>query len=293
MVLLQGTIVAQALKNDIKATVENILSEKKRTPHLAAILVGDNGASKTYVSNKIKACKEVGFQSTIINLDENVDQSILINQIEKLNNNSAIDGILVQLPLPKQINEQDIVKSINPSKDVDGFHPLNTGKLLTGNPDFIPATPFGILLMLSHYNIETSGKKVVVIGRSNIVGRPISILLSQLGQNGNATVTVCHSKTNNIEQLCLEADIVIAAVGIPNFVKGNMIKNGAVVIDVGITRVPDNSKKLGYSIKGDVAFDEVFEKCSYITPVPGGVGLTTIAALLKNTLHAYYMNQGI
>ncbi len=292
MVLLQGSIVAQALKNDIKAEVECILSENKRVPHLAAILVGENGASKTYVSNKIKACKEVGFQSTIINLDENVSQHVLINEIEKLNNNSSIDGILVQLPLPQQINEQDIVKSIHPSKDVDGFHPLNTGKLLTGNPDFIPATPLGIVLMLSHYNIETSGKKVVVIGRSNIVGRPISILLSQPGKNGDATLTVCHSRTNNIEQICLEADIVIAAVGIPNFIKGNMIKNGAVVIDVGITRVPDTSKKLGYSIKGDVAFDEVFEKCSYITPVPGGVGLMTIAALMKNTLHAYYLHEG-
>jgi methylenetetrahydrofolate dehydrogenase (NADP+)/methenyltetrahydrofolate cyclohydrolase len=293
MELMHGKIAAQSIKNEIKSSVDNILQKNKRAPHLAAILVGENGASSTYVSNKIKACKEVGFNSTIVHLEESISEDKLIAEINRLNKNPEIDGILVQLPLPKQINEQVIVNCIHPSKDVDGFHPYNTGKLLTGNPDFIPATPFGIILLLSFYQIPTAGKKVVVIGRSNIVGRPISILLSQSGNNGDATVTVCHSRTKNIEQISKEADIIIAAVGIPGFVKKDMIKKDAVVIDVGITRVPDNSKTKGYRIMGDVDFDEVAAFCEYITPVPGGVGLMTIAALLKNTLHAYYLNEGI
>ncbi len=258
----------------------------KKTPHLAAVLVGTNGASETYVASKVKNCEEVGFKSSLLRFDENISESALIASIEELNNDDDVDGILVQLPLPKQINEEKIINIIHPGKDVDGFHPMSVGKMVQGSPTFIPATPYGILLMLEHYKIETSGKHAVVIGRSNIVGRPISILLSRNTYPGNCTVTVCHSRTANLKEICLQADIIVAALGIPEFLKADMVKENAVVIDVGITRVPDATKRSGFAIKGDVDFTNVSPKCSYITPVPGGVGLMTIAALLMNTFTA-------
>jgi len=287
MKLLDGKIVSTAIKAEIKEEVAKLLQKSKRVPHLVAILVGENGASKTYVQNKSKNCNEVGFKSTVINFEETITQDELINKIKELNHDSLVDGILVQLPLPLHINEQVIVSAIDPAKDVDGFHPFNVGKLVIGNADFISATPLGIMLLLEYYNIETAGKNTVVIGRSNIVGRPISILMNQSRDFGNSTVTICHSKTNNIKNICLQADIIIVALGVPNFLTEDMVKQGVVVIDVGITRVVDSTKPLGYSIIGDVAFDKVSPKCSFISPVPGGVGLMTIAALLKNTFKAY------
>ena len=287
MEILNGKIVSQHIKDELKSIVDNLILEGKRAPHLAAILIGNNGASETYVASKIKNCEEIGFKSTLIRLNENVAEQELIVAINQLNENDLVDGILVQLPLPPHFDEQKIINLINPNKDVDGFSPVSIGKMVLGMPSFIPATPYGIMLMLEHYNIETSGKHAVVIGRSNIVGRPMSILLGQSSKYGNCTVTVCHSRTKNIKEICLTADIIIAAIGIPEFVKSDMVKDGAVVIDVGITRVKDDSKKSGFSIKGDVEFDAVSPKCSFISPVPGGVGLMTIAALLKNTLNAY------
>jgi methylenetetrahydrofolate dehydrogenase (NADP+)/methenyltetrahydrofolate cyclohydrolase len=287
MEILNGKIVSQHIKDELKSIVDNLILERKRAPHLAAILIGNNGASETYVASKIKNCEEIGFKSTLIRLNENVAEQELIVAINQLNENDLVDGILVQLPLPPHFDEQKIINLINPNKDVDGFSPVSIGKMVLGMPSFIPATPYGIMLMLEHYNIETSGKHAVVIGRSNIVGRPMSILLSQSSKYGNCTVTVCHSRTKNIKEICLTADIIVAAIGIPEFVKSDMVKDGAVVIDVGITRVKDDSKKSGFSIKGDVEFDSVSPKCSFISPVPGGVGLMTIAALLKNTLNAY------
>jgi methylenetetrahydrofolate dehydrogenase (NADP+)/methenyltetrahydrofolate cyclohydrolase len=287
MEILNGKIVSQKLKNEIKSFVDHLILDGKRVPHLAAILVGNNGASETYVASKIKNCEEIGFKSSLIRLNENVVEQALIDEVIKLNNDNLVDGILVQLPLPAHFDEQKIINLINPNKDVDGFSPVSIGKMVLGMPTFIPATPYGVMLMLEHYNIETSGKHAVIIGRSNIVGRPMSILLNQSGKYGNCTVTVCHSRTKNIKEICLSADIIVAAIGIPEFVKSDMVKDGAVVIDVGITRVKDESKKSGFSIKGDVDFDAVSPKCSFISPVPGGVGLMTIAALLKNTLNAY------
>jgi len=257
-----------------------------KIPHLAAVLIGTNGASETYVASKVKNCAEVGFKSTLIRFDDDIAEDVLLEAIEKLNGDADIDGILIQLPLPGQINEEKVISCIDPNKDVDGFHPLNAGKMVQGLPTFIPATPNGILLMLEHYKIETSGKHAVVIGRSNIVGRPISILLGSNTYPGNCTVTVCHSRTKNLKEMCLQADIIVAALGIPGFLKADMVKEGAVVIDVGITRVADAEKKSGFVLKGDVDFDNVAPKCSYITPVPGGVGLMTIAALLMNTFTA-------
>jgi len=286
MQILDGKIVSQSVKDKVKDKVSLLQKAGKKTPHLAAVLVGTNGASETYVASKVKNCEEVGFKSSLIRLDEHIAESELIASIEKLNLDSDVDGILVQLPLPKQINEEKIINIIDPAKDVDGFHPMNIGKMVQGLPTFIPATPFGILLMLEHYNIETSGKHAVVIGRSNIVGRPISILLSRNTYPGNCTVTVCHSRTKNLKEICLQADIIVAALGIPGFLKADMVKEDAVVIDVGITRVPDPTKKSGFAIRGDVDFKHVSPKCSYITPVPGGVGLMTIAALLMNTFTA-------
>ncbi len=286
MQILDGKIVSQAVKEAVKEKADLFKNNGNKTPHLAAILVGTNGASETYVASKVKNCEEVGFQSTLIRLEENISESELISNIEKLNNDDDVDGILVQLPLPKHINEEKIINLISPDKDVDGFHPMSVGKMVQGLPTFIPATPYGILLMLEHYKIETSGKHAVVIGRSNIVGRPISILLSRNTYPGNCTVTVCHSRTMNLKEICLQADIIVAALGIPEFLKADMVKENAVVIDVGITRVPDASKKSGFAIKGDVDFANVAPKCSYITPVPGGVGLMTIAALLMNTFTA-------
>lgn len=287
MKLLDGKIVSTAIKAEIKEEVNKLLQKSKRVPHLVAILVGENGASKTYVQNKSKNCNEVGFKSTVINFENTITQDELIGKIKELNMDSLVDGILVQLPLPSHINEQVIVSAIDPAKDVDGFHPFNVGKLVLGNADLISATPLGIMLILEYYNIETVGKNTVVIGRSNIVGRPISILMNQSRDFGNSTVTICHSKTNNIKNICLQADIIIVALGVPNFLTEDMVKQGVVVIDVGITRVVDSTKPLGYSIIGDVAFDKVSPKCSFISPVPGGVGLMTIAALLKNTFKAY------
>ena len=286
MQILDGKIVSQAVKDSIKEKIILLKKEGNKTPHLAAVLVGSNGASETYVASKVKNCEEVGFTSSLLRLDEQIEEALLITTIEKLNKDENIDGILVQLPLPKHINEEKIINLIHPNKDVDGFHPVSVGKLVLGMPTFIPATPYGIILMLEHYKIETSGKHAVVIGRSNIVGRPISILLNSNSNPGNCTVTVCHSRTKNLKTICLQADIIIAALGIPEFLKADMVKENAIVIDVGITRVPDSTKKSGFAIKGDVDFINVAPKCSYITPVPGGVGLMTIAALLMNTLHA-------
>lgn len=286
MQILDGKIVSQSVKDKVKEKVTLRKKEGKKTPHLAAVLIGTNGASETYVASKVKNCEEVGFKSSLVRFDENIAEAELIVAIEKLNDDKDVDGILVQLPLPKQINEEKIINIIHPDKDVDGFHPMSIGKMVQGLPTFIPATPYGILLMLEHYKIETSGKHAVVIGRSNIVGRPISILLSRNTYPGNCTVTVCHSRTKNLKEICLQADIIVAALGISEFLKADMVKENAVVIDVGITRVADASKKSGFALKGDVDFANVAPKCSYITPVPGGVGLMTIAALLMNTFTA-------
>jgi methylenetetrahydrofolate dehydrogenase (NADP+)/methenyltetrahydrofolate cyclohydrolase len=270
----------------MKLKVAQLIAEGKKVPHLAAILVGNNGASETYVGSKVKTCEEIGFHSTLVRLEETISEFKLLATIEELNNDPDVDGILVQLPLPKHISDEKVINTILPSKDVDGFHPVSVGKMVQNLPTFIPATPHGIMLMLEHYKINTKGMHAVVIGRSNIVGRPMSILLSANTNPGNCTVTICHSHTKNIKELCLEADIVVAALGKPEFVTADMIKDGAIVIDVGITRVPDATKKRGYALKGDVQFDTVSPKCSYITPVPGGVGPMTIAALMKNTYRA-------
>ena len=286
MQILDGKIVSQSVKEKIKEKAISFKSNGNKMPHLAAILVGSDGASETYVASKVKNCEDVGFKSSLIRFDANIEEAELILAIEKLNCDADVDGILVQLPLPKQIDEEKIINIINPDKDVDGFHPMSIGKMVQGLPTFIPATPYGILLMLEHYKIETSGKHAVVIGRSNIVGRPISILLSRNTYPGNCTVTVCHSRTKNLKEICLQADIIVAALGIPEFLKADMVKENAVVVDVGITRVKDDSKKSGFALKGDVDFANVAPKCSYITPVPGGVGLMTIAALLMNTFTA-------
>jgi len=286
MQILDGKIVSQSVKEKIKEKTLLFKNNGHKMPHLAAILVGTNGASETYVASKVKNCEEVGFKSTLLRFDKNIAEAELIAAIEDLNANDDVDGILVQLPLPKQIDEEKIISIIDPNKDVDGFHPVSIGRMVQGLPTFIPATPYGILLMLEHYKIETPGKHAVVIGRSNIVGRPISILLSRNTYPGNCTVTVCHSRTKDLKAICLQADIIVAALGIPEFLKADMVKENAVVIDVGITRVADASKKSGFAIKGDVDFANVAPKCSYITPVPGGVGLMTIAALLMNTFTA-------
>ncbi|MBX2931897.1 MAG: bifunctional 5,10-methylenetetrahydrofolate dehydrogenase/5,10-methenyltetrahydrofolate cyclohydrolase [Chitinophagaceae bacterium] len=287
MILLDGKVASASVKEKLKTEVAKIISNKQRVPHLAAILVGNNGASETYVASKVKNCKEVGFQSTLIRFDNTVTENVLLNKIEALNNDESIDGILVQLPLPKHIQESTVIQAIHPEKDVDGFHPINAGKLVQGLPTIIPATPYGIMLLLEYYNISTKGKHAIIIGRSNIVGRPMSILLSSNLLYGNCTVTLCHSHTTNLKELCLQADIVVAALGKPAFVTADMVKQNAVVIDVGITRVDDATSKKGFKLKGDVLFDEVSKKASAITPVPGGVGLMTIAGLLKNTLAVY------
>ncbi|RTL59938.1 MAG: bifunctional 5,10-methylene-tetrahydrofolate dehydrogenase/5,10-methylene-tetrahydrofolate cyclohydrolase [Sphingobacteriales bacterium] len=289
MQILDGKITSQAIKDIIKGKVAALSAQGKRTPHLAAILVGNNGASETYVASKVKTCAEIGFESTLKRFPETINEAELLQVIDELNNDDAVDGILVQLPLPKHISEDKVIEAINPDKDVDGFHPVTTGRMVAGLPSFIPATPYGILLMLEHYKIETKGLHAVVIGRSNIVGKPMSILLSRNTYPGNCTVTTCHSATKNLKEMCLQADIIVAALGRPEFVKADMVKDGAIVIDVGITRVADATKKSGFAIKGDVAFNEVAPKCSYITPVPGGVGLMTIAGLMMNTYNAYMM----
>ena len=291
MEILDGKIVAQAVKEALKQKTDLLRREGKKTPHLAAVLIGNNGASETYVASKVKTCAEIGYHSTLIRFEATVDEQVLLQKIQELNDDDDIDGILVQLPLPKQISEEKVINTISAQKDVDGFHPANIGKMIQGQPAYIPATPYGILLLLEHYKIETKGKHAVVIGRSNIVGRPISILLSQNTATGNCTVTLCHSHTRNLKEICLQADIIVAALGKPEFLTADMVKDGAIVIDVGITRVEDNTKKKGYAIKGDVHYDTVAPKCSYITPVPGGVGAMTIAALMQNTYLAAAQKQ--
>ncbi|MEN8704386.1 MAG: bifunctional methylenetetrahydrofolate dehydrogenase/methenyltetrahydrofolate cyclohydrolase FolD [Polaribacter sp.] len=286
MVLLDGKKTAADIKEEIALEVVGLKNKGHKTPHLAAIIVGNNGASITYVNAKVKACERVGFESTLIRLPEDISEKDLLNEIEVLNVDNDIDGFIVQLPLPKHIDEQKVIMAVHPDKDVDGFHPTNVGKMALNLPTFISATPFGILELLERYNVETSGKHVVVLGRSHIVGSPMSILLSQKRKVGNATVTMCHSRTKNLKEITLQADIIIAAIGIPEFVKANMVKDNVTVIDVGITRIADSSKKRGFRLIGDVAFDEVAPKSDFITPVPGGVGPMTIAMLLKNTLLA-------
>ena len=287
MTILDGKKTSEDLKQEIAEEVKQLQAKGKRVPHLAAVLVGNDGASLTYVGSKVKACEQVGFESTLVKLPANISEEALLQEIEKLNANPEIDGYIVQLPLPKHINEQEILLAIDPTKDVDGFHPANFGRMALDMEAFIPATPFGIMELLKRYKVPTKGKHVVVVGRSHIVGRPISILLSQKGAQGNATVTLTHSHTPNLAELTRQADIVVMALGIPEFLKGNMVKEGVTVIDVGITRLKDDSNPKGYRIVGDVAFNEVKEKASYITPVPGGVGPMTIEMLLKNTLLAY------
>ena len=290
MILLNGKKTAADIKEEIALEVRELKDNGHKTPHLAAIIVGNNGASITYVNAKVKACERVGFESTLIRLTEEVTENDLLNEIAILNIDNDIDGFIVQLPLPKHIDEQKVLMAVNPDKDVDGFHPTNVGKMALNLPTFISATPFGILELLDRYNVETSGKHVVVLGRSHIVGSPMSILLSQKRKVGNATVTMCHSRTKNLKELTLQADIIIAAIGIPEFLKADMVKNSVTVIDVGITRLADSSKKSGFRLVGDVAFEEVSKKSEFITPVPGGVGPMTIAMLLKNTLLACRRN---
>lgn len=284
MNLIDGKKIANDIKAEIAEVVKAMVENGQKKPHLAAILVGHDGGSETYVAHKVKACEQVGFESSLIRFDDDITEEELFAKIEELNNDDQIDGFIVQLPLPKHISEERVIESINPKKDVDGFHPENVGRMVTGLPAFVSATPFGIVQLLKRYNIETSGKNCVIIGRSNIVGRPLSVLMSQA--DVNATVTVAHSRTKNLETLCASADILIAALGRPEFVTQEMVKEGAVVIDVGTTRVPSTETKSGWKLKGDVKFDEVSPKCSYITPVPGGVGPMTIVSLLNNTLMA-------
>jgi len=287
MILLDGKKTAADIKEEIALEVSILKDNGKKKPHLAAIIVGNNGASITYVNAKVKACERVGFDSTLIRLAEDTSEEELLNEISTLNIDKDIDGFIVQLPLPKHIDEQKILMAVDPNKDVDGFHPTNVGKMALNLPTFISATPFGILELLERYKVETSGKHVVVLGRSHIVGSPMSILLSQKRTVGNATVTMCHSRTKNLKEFTLKADIIIAAIGIPEFLKADMVKENVTVIDVGITRLADASKKNGFRLVGDVAFEEVSKKSEFITPVPGGVGPMTIAMLLKNTLLAY------
>lgn len=284
MELLDGKKISQQIKDEIKHTVSIRNKKGLKIPHLAAVLVGNDGASLTYVGSKVRSCDQVGFKSSLIQFKDSISEKYLLLKIKELNNDDTLDGYIVQLPLPKHINEEKILLSIDPKKDVDGFHPTNFGRMALEMESFIPATPSGIMEMLKRYKIDISGKHCVVIGRSHIVGRPISILMSQKGEPGNATVTLAHSRTNNLEQITRKADIIISALGIPNFLKGNMVKEGVIIIDVGITRVTDENNPKGYVIKGDVDFEDVSKKSSFITPVPGGVGPMTIAMLLKNTL---------
>jgi methylenetetrahydrofolate dehydrogenase (NADP+)/methenyltetrahydrofolate cyclohydrolase len=291
MILLDGKKTASDIKEEIALEVRELKDNGNKTPHLAAIIVGNDGASITYVNAKVKACERVGFESTLIRLSDDISEKELLNEIAILNIDNDIDGFIVQLPLPKNIDEQKVLMAVDPNKDVDGFHPTNVGKMALNLPTFISATPYGILELLDRYNVETSGKHVVVLGRSHIVGSPMSILLSQKRKVGNATVTMCHSRTKNLKEITLQADIIVAAIGIPEFLKADMVKDNVTVIDVGITRLADSSKKSGYRLVGDVAFEEVAKKSEFITPVPGGVGPMTIAMLLKNTLLACQRNK--
>lgn len=285
--LLDGKKLADELKQEIAAEVATYVAKGQRAPHLAAILVGNDGGSETYVGHKVKACEQVGFQSTMLRFPDTITEAELMAEITKLNNDDSIDGFIVQLPLPKSISADNVILHIDPKKDVDGFHPINVGRVALGIDAYVSATPLGITKILERYNIATEGKNCVVIGRSNIVGRPMSILMSSAGKTGNATVTVCHSKTKNLKEICLQADIIIAALGKPEFLTGDMVKEGAVIIDVGTTRVTDATAKAGWRLKGDVKFAEVAPKASAITPVPGGVGPMTVVSLLLNTLKAY------
>ena len=289
-IIIDGKKISTLIKEEIKNQVEEIKSQGGRVPHLAAVLVGEDGASLTYVSNKVASCKQVGFKSSLINLPYEIKEEKLVKEITRLNNDKEVDGFIVQLPLPKHIDQNKVLLSINPKKDVDGFHPTNFGKMALDMETFVSATPYGIIELLERYNIDTNGKHTVVIGRSNIVGRPISILMSRKAKLGNSTVTVVHSRTKNLETFTKNADIVISALGKPNFLKASMVKDGVVIIDVGINRVKDLNKTKGYVLKGDVDFESVKEKASYITPVPGGVGPMTIASLIQNTLKAYKIN---
>lgn len=286
MNLIDGKAIAAEIKKEIANEVSQINASSGKIPHLAAVLVGNDGGSETYVANKVKSCKEVGFKSTLVRFDSDVTETELLNCVDQLNNDADIDGFIVQLPLPDHISETKITEAIDFRKDVDGFHPVNVGRMSLGMPCFLSATPSGIVELLKRYDIVTKGKHCVVLGRSNIVGKPVSMLMMQKANPGDCTVTVCHSRTPNIKEMCLQADIIIAALGVPEFLTGDMVKEGAVVIDVGTTRVPNAERKSGFKLTGDVKFDEVASKCSYITPVPGGVGPMTIVSLLKNTLLA-------
>lgn len=286
MKLIDGKATAAEIKREIAQEVAQLKAAGGKTPHLAAVLVGHDGGSETYVANKVRACDEVGFKSTLIRYEEDVTEKELLACVERLNKDADIDGFIVQLPLPGHISEEKITEAIDYRKDVDGFHPVNVGRMSLGMPCFLSATPAGIIELLRRYNIETKGKHCVVLGRSNIVGKPVSMLMMRKGYPGDCTVTVCHSRTQNIKEICLQADIIIAALGVPEFLRGDMVKEGAVVIDVGTTRVPSDQTKSGFKLTGDVAFNEVAPKCSWITPVPGGVGPMTIVSLLRNTLLA-------
>lgn len=286
MEILDGKKISNQIKDEIAAEVSKMKSNGEKVPHLAAVLVGDDGASLTYVGSKVRSCERIGFESTLVKLPESTSEEELLQKIDELNNDNDIDGFIVQLPLPSHIDEQKVLLAVDPDKDVDGFHPANFGKMALEMESFIPATPFGIMELLKRYEVETSGKHTVVIGRSHIVGRPISILMSRKGNPGNSTVTLTHSRTQNLEEFTRNADIIISALGVPNFLKADMVKDGVVVVDVGITRVPDETTQKGYRIVGDVDYENVSKKASYITPVPGGVGPMTIAMLLKNTLLA-------
>lgn len=291
MKILDGKQTSNDIKDELAEKVRQLKQEGKRPPHLAAVLVGNDGASLTYVGSKVRSCEKIGFDSTLIRLEETISEDELLDQIDKLNNDETLDGFIVQLPLPKHIDEEKVLMAVDPKKDVDGFHPANFGKMALDMEAFIPATPFGIMELLSRYKLDISGKHAVVIGRSHIVGRPMSILLSQKGNPGNATVTLTHSRTQNLAEITRSADVVVSALGVPNFLKANMVKDGAIIIDVGITRVPDENHPKGYVITGDVDYEAVKEKSSYITPVPGGVGPMTIAMLLQNTYLAYSRKQ--
>lgn len=286
MELIDGKKVADAIKNEIAAEVEKMVERGERRPHLAAILVGHDGGSETYVAHKVKACEQCGFKSTLIRFEDDITEEQLLEAVERLNNDIDVDGFIVQLPLPGHISEQKVIEAIDYRKDVDGFHPINVGRMSIGLPCFVSATPAGILELLARYNVDTKGANCVVLGRSNIVGKPVASLMMQKGNPGNATVTVCHSATRNLKEITRQADIIIAALGQPGFVTEDMVKDGAVIIDVGTTRVPDVTKKSGWRLRGDVDFENVAQKCSYITPVPGGVGPMTIVSLMRNTLLA-------
>lgn len=286
MQLLDGKATSAEIKEQIKKDTAEHIANGGKQPHLAAIIVGNNAASETYVASKIRTCEELGFGSTLQRFDESITEDELLAEIKKLNENKEVDGILVQLPLPKHISDDAVINTIDPEKDVDGFHPVSQGRMVLGQKSFLPATPYGMLLMLKHYNIDTTGMHCVVVGRSNIVGTPMTLLMSRNANPGNATVTICHSRTKNLKEMCLQADIIVAAIGKPKFITEDMVKEGAIVLDVGINRIDDPSRKSGKRLVGDVDFDNVKDKCSYITPVPGGVGLMTICGLMMNTLEA-------